>query len=152
MLIEQVDAVGLQPLQRGLGHRLDIGGPAVEPGLDLAVPEAELGGDHHLVAERRERLTRQLLVDEGAISLGGVEQGHAAFERGPDHRNRLRRLGRGAVAIAQSHAAEAEGRDLKTALAQFARLHRSSPLKIMFGNEFRPRGHLRLGDKIGTYS
>ena len=63
-------------------------GPAVEPGL-LAVldVEAELGGDHHLVADRRERLADQLLVGEGAVDLGGVEEGDAALDRRADQRD-----------------------------------------------------------------
>jgi hypothetical protein len=36
-----------------LGHAADI--------------EAELGGDHDIVAERRQRLADQFLVDEGAL-------------------------------------------------------------------------------------
>ena len=43
----------------------------------LDVP-AELGGDHDLVAQRRERLADQLLVDVRAVDLGGVEERDAA--------------------------------------------------------------------------
>jgi hypothetical protein len=67
-------------------------GPAVEPGAALPrflidVP-AELGGDHHLVAERRHRFAQQPLDMMGPVSLGGIEQGHAVVARGmddPDH-------------------------------------------------------------------
>ena len=54
--------------------------------------EAELGGDHDLVAERRERLADQLLVLERAIDLGGVEEGHAALDRGADQRDAVVRF------------------------------------------------------------
>ncbi|MET4845849.1 hypothetical protein ABIF62_006344 [Bradyrhizobium japonicum] len=130
---------------------LTLAGPAVEPGLDLAALEAELGGDHDLVAEWLKRLAEQLFIGERAVGLGGVEEGHTARDGGPDQRDRLRRLGRRAIAVAQAHAAEAEGRDLEAALAQFSHLHRQLSLEFMFGGEFRPRAGLRLDDKSGMY-
>ena len=57
--------VGPQPLERGLGDLPDVLGPAVQaalPGRLRIELEAELGGDHDLVAERRERLADELLV------------------------------------------------------------------------------------------
>ena len=91
VLIEQIDAIGLQPLQRGLGDLPDVLGPAVQAGSADRWPnfEAELGGDHDLVAERRERLADQLLVGERAVDLGGVEEGDAALDGGADQRDRL---------------------------------------------------------------
>jgi hypothetical protein len=38
----------------------------------------QLGGDHHLVAHRRQRLADQLFIGERAIDLGGVEEIHTA--------------------------------------------------------------------------
>ena len=75
--------------------------------------EAELGGDHHLVAEGRERLAHQLLVRERAVDLGGVEEGDAALDGRPDQRDHLLLVGRRAVAEAQAHAAEPDGRDFQ---------------------------------------
>ena len=51
--------------------------------------EAELGRDHDLVADRRERFADELFVRERAIGLGGVEERHAALERRADQRDRL---------------------------------------------------------------
>ncbi len=59
MLVEQVDAVGLQPLERGVGDLADMRGPAVDAGRRGRVLEAEFRGDDDLVAERRERLARR---------------------------------------------------------------------------------------------
>ena len=127
-------------LQRGLGDLLDVLGPAVHaalPGLDARVEvEAELGGDHDLVADRRERLADQLLVRERAVGLGGVEEGDAALDGGADQRDHLLPVRRRAVGEAHAHAAEAEGRDLE-ALSECALLHRRSP----FGRR-RPVAHL----------
>ncbi len=81
MLIEQIDAIGPQPLQRGVGDRADALRPAVLAGfVESPVLEAELGGNHDLVAEGRQRLANQFLVGERTIGLRGVEEGDAAFE------------------------------------------------------------------------
>ena len=120
----------LSRLQRGLGDLADVLRPAVEAalparrGVDV---EAELGGDHHLVAQRRKRLADQLLVGERAVDLGGVEEGDAALDGGAEQRDHLRPVARLAVGEAQAHAAEADGRDLEAALAEFALLHPSRP-------------------------
>ena len=64
--------------------RLMCVGPAVQTrallarvGVDV---QAELGGDHHLVADRGERLADELLVRERAVDLGGVEERDAALD------------------------------------------------------------------------
>ncbi len=89
--------------------------------------EAELGGDHHLVAHRRQRLAEQFLVVVGAIGLGGVEEGDAALERGADQGDcRLLLRGR-AIAVAEAHAAEAEGGDFEAAFAECALFHGAFP-------------------------
>ena len=80
VLVKEVDPVGTEPLQRRLGDLADALRPAVEPGLVVAVLEAELRGDHDLVAKRRERLAHELLVHEGTVGFGGVEKRHAALE------------------------------------------------------------------------
>ena len=84
VLIEQVDDVGLEPLERGLDDLLDVLGPAVQ-GSPLASVlrirrQAELGGDHHLVAERSERFAHEFFVGERAVDFGGVEERDAAFD------------------------------------------------------------------------
>ena len=82
MLVEQVDEVEAEPLQRGVGHASDILGPAVHA-VRLAVGkgEAELGSDHHAVAHGLERFADNLLVGERAVGFGGVEESDATFHR-----------------------------------------------------------------------
>ena len=46
--------------------------------------EAELGGDDDLVAPALERPAQQLLVGEGAVHLGRVEEGHAQLDGAVD--------------------------------------------------------------------
>ena len=82
VLIEQVDGIDLEPLERGFRDLLDVLGPAVQARL-LPVRvdvEPELGGDHHLLADRREGLAHQLLVRERTVDFGGVEEGDAEVD------------------------------------------------------------------------
>ena len=69
VLVEQVDNVGPQPLQRCLGNLPDVLRAAVQAsstlsrlGIDV---EAELGGDHHLLTEGGKGFADELFVDEG---------------------------------------------------------------------------------------
>ena len=47
----------------------------------LVEGEPELGRDDDVVAHRLQRLADELLVVEGAVDLGGVEEGDAALHR-----------------------------------------------------------------------
>ena len=85
--------------------------------------EPELGGDHHLVAERGEGLADELLVRERAVDLGGVEERDAAFDGRPEQRDHLLLVHGRAVGEAHPHAAEADGRDFQVAVPEFALLH-----------------------------
>jgi hypothetical protein len=127
VLVEQVDAVGLEPLERGVGDLPDPLRPAVHARLGIPVLEAELGGDHYLVAERRQGLAHQLLVGEGAIGFGGVEERHSVLERVSDQRDRILFFQSGAIGEVQSHAAEAQGRNFEATVTEFALLHFRSP-------------------------
>jgi hypothetical protein len=121
-----IGTFGSTPLQGGLGHRADVFGAAVHPLGHHAVDETEFCGDHNLVAEGCHRFADQRLVHAWAIGLRRVEEGHATLECRPDQGNSGLRVGCRAVAVAQAHAAETEGRDFKTAIAKDALFHRSS--------------------------
>ena len=104
--------------------------PAGDAGL-LAVlveGEPELGGDDDVVAHRLQRLADQLLVVEGAVDLGGVEEGDAAVDRGAEERDHLVARRSRAERLAHAHAAEAEGGDLEALRAECAFAHCSSPV------------------------
>jgi hypothetical protein len=89
-------------------------------GLEL---EPELGGDHHLIANRSEGFADKLLVHVRAVSLGGVEEVDTAFDGRPDQGDHLRLVLGRAIGNAHSHAAEPDGRNFQAALSKFAFLH-----------------------------
>jgi hypothetical protein len=105
MLVEQVDAIRLQPHQRRIGHFADALRAAVEAGIGVAITEAELGRDHDLVAERLHGLTDQFLVGEGPVGLGRVEERDPAFKGGTDQLDASLLVDRRAITVAQAHAA-----------------------------------------------
>src|SRR5580704_6644421 len=124
MLVEQIDAVGPQPLQSGFGHFADALRPAVLALCGIAVLEAELGSDHHLVAKRLKRFAEQFLIGPLRIGFRRVEEGDATVESGTDELNGWLLFGRRPIAIAEAHAAKADGRDFEAAFAEFAFLQR----------------------------
>ena len=127
VLIEEVDHLHAQTLQGSLRYGADMLRAAVQAvllaGLWINI-EAELGGDHHLIAHRRQRLAHHLFIGERAIDLGGVEEGDAAFRRRADQGDPVRLAERMTVAEIQPHAAKAQGRNLQAALTQYALFHR----------------------------
>ena len=115
VLVEQVDRVGAQSLQRALDAAADRLGAAVERARSdrtLQV-EPELRRDHDLVADRLERLADELLVGERAVDLRGVEEGDAAVDGGADQRDHLLLVRGRTEGVAHAHAPEADRRDLQ---------------------------------------
>jgi hypothetical protein len=109
VLVEQVDGLHVQPAQGVLDRRLDVLGPAVQPGRPAAVEgEPELGGDDDLLAHGSQGLADELLVGERAVHLGGVEEGDAEVDGGANERDALLLVDGWAVAVAESHAAQAD--------------------------------------------
>ncbi len=128
MLIEQVDGVDLEPLERALDGLLDVLRPTVQARrtrsvVGAAEVEPELGGDHHLLADGSESFAHEFLVRERAIHFGSVEEGDAALHGGPEQRDHLLLVLGRTVGKAHAHAAQAEGRDFQVALSEFAFLH-----------------------------
>src|SRR5260370_40224350 len=81
MLIEEIDVVGLQSLERRFGDLLDVLGPAIHAEL-LAVGtkfETEFGGYHNLTAKGSERFAHKFFVCERAVHFSSVEERYAAF-------------------------------------------------------------------------
>ena len=75
VLIEQIDPIGLESLQRRVGDLPNVLGPAVQPGLLAALElEAEFRRNHHLIANRAERFADDLFIRERAVGFGGIEE------------------------------------------------------------------------------
>src|SRR5262249_51354700 len=92
MLVEQIDSIDLESLERGFCDLPDVLRPTVEPDLLAAGRiklEPELGGNCHFLTERRKSLTHELFVAERAVHFGCVEERYAAFDRSPDNPHHL---------------------------------------------------------------
>ena len=125
VLIEEIDAIGPQPLQRCVRHVADVLGAAVEAGharrsVDV---EAELRGDHHAVADRRECFADELLIGERAVHFGRIEERDPSVDGGPDDGDAVWTRQGTAVTLADPHAPETERRHFEAVPAQRACLH-----------------------------
>jgi len=76
MLIEKIDRRDVQAPERGMRDLTDMVRSAIEAiARTIRVEaEAELGGDRHVVAERRERFSHQHFIREGAVDLRRIEK------------------------------------------------------------------------------
>src|SRR6266567_8343888 len=111
MLIEKVDHVGSEALQRSIGYLLDVFGPAVQAGtfsvfIDF---EAKLGRYDDLVAERLESFADKFFIRVGAIDLSRIEECYAAFDGRPDESDSYLLFSGRAKTETQPHASEAKG-------------------------------------------
>jgi hypothetical protein len=120
MLVQEVDAIGLEPSERCHGHLADVLRPAVGAGDSLSFEaKAELAGDHDLVAPAFERAAQQLFVGQGAVHLRGIEEGDAELDGAVDGGYGFSVIGH-AVGLAHPHAAEPEGRYLESLASELA--------------------------------
>jgi hypothetical protein len=124
VLIEEIDPIRLESLQRSIGDLADVCGPAVQTGLLAALElEAELRRNHHLVANRAERFPDELFVRERAVGFSRVEERDASVNRRSDDRDAFFRARGRPVAEADPHAAKPERRHVQTAFPQCSLLH-----------------------------
>jgi len=82
VLIEQIDGIDLESLERAVSDRLDVLRPTIQAdllplGTEL---ETEFGGYHYSTAERSKRFAHEFFVRERAIRFSGVEECDAAFD------------------------------------------------------------------------
>jgi hypothetical protein len=128
MLVEQINRLNFEPLERTFDGLFDMFRPAVQarragPIVTAAQVEPELRRNDQLLAERRERIAHEFLVGERAIDLGGVEKRDAAIHGGVEQGGHfLFVLGR-PIGKTHAHAAQPDGRDFQIAVTEFALLH-----------------------------
>lgn len=122
--VVEVDVVGAQVAQGAVGRAADVLGGRVVPDEGAVVGELDpgLGGHDGRLAAAGQSLAEELLVAEGAVALGGVEEGDAQLQGAVDGGERFGLVG-GAVVGAHPHQAEAFGADLQSLAAQCADLH-----------------------------
>ena len=118
VLVVQVDVVGAEPLQGALDRGADVRRAAVEDaGAATGVrDDAELRGQHHLVAAVLDGPADQFLVGVGTVDLGGVEVRDAEVQRPVDGANRLGVAACSDVVVAgHRHGAESYAGDVESA-------------------------------------
>src|SRR5208283_566445 len=112
MLIEQINRINPKALERGFSDFLDVLWPTIETALFPRINlEPELSGYRHFPTEGGKSFTHKLFVCERAINFGGIEKCDAAFNGRPDQPDSRLLIDGGAVAKAQPHATQADGRD-----------------------------------------
>src|SRR6478752_5767632 len=126
MLVQQIDDLNTQSLQRSLGGLADGVRMAAQAGVRLGRwidCKAELGRNSDLVAHVAQSLADNLLVGKGTIDFGGIEEGDAQIDCRSDQRDALFIGERVAVSGIQAHAAEAYFRDFESVGSQLPRFH-----------------------------
>ena len=81
MLVQQIDTVGAEALERAFDDCLDVLGAAVQTASASLDVEAKLRRDPDIVANWRQRFTDKLLAGVGPVHFGGIEEGHASLMR-----------------------------------------------------------------------
>src|SRR5438128_1771499 len=80
MLIEQIDGIGLESLERRFGDLLDVFWPAIRAALLVTLElEPELGRDHHLITHGWERFANEFFIGERPVGFSSVEERYPAF-------------------------------------------------------------------------
>src|SRR5205085_7601058 len=134
MLVEQIDRIDTESLERRLSDLLDVLGPAIQGAPPVAIAgvrlPAELGCDHYLPVEWSESFAHEFLVRERTVDLGSIEERDAALHGGLEKRDHVPLVFGRAVRPAHSHAAQPDGRDFQGAVSKFALLHSVSSLGL----------------------
>src|SRR5690606_22864684 len=130
MLVQQVDVIRAQALERFICRATDPLRPAVQRCAHLCLGETELGSQHDRIAEWLHRFPQQIFIRPRPVYFSGVEEGHPALEGGADQPDRQLPVGRRVVGKTEAHAAQAERGDFQAAAAEFTGVHGWSLLAV----------------------
>src|SRR5436190_12303230 len=127
MLIEKIDHISPEPLQRSVGDFFDVLWPTIQ----LTPPrvaggsgfEPELGCYHHLFTKWSQRFANELFVREWTVNFSCIEKRNPAFNCRPNQRHHLILVFGRTVAKAHSHTTQADSRHFQIALSKFPLLH-----------------------------
>src|SRR6266568_2176125 len=132
VLIEQINGINLETLERGLGHLFDAFWPTIQAlptGTSVRIKfEPELRCYHHSPAERSESFAHKFFVSERAVNFSGIEESDAAFHGCPKQRRHLLLVFGWTVGKTHAHAAQPDSRDFQITVSKFALLH----IQILF--------------------
>ena len=131
VLIEEIDGIDLEPLERALGGLLDVLWPAVQArrtlhpaGIEIGTEiEPEFGGNHHLPAERSEGFAHEFFVCVRTVNFSCVKERNAALHRRVEKRDHLLFVFGRTVRKAHTHAAEPDRRYFQITFSKSALLH-----------------------------
>src|SRR5712675_1206402 len=130
VLVEKIDVVRAEAPQHRVRYALDVFRPAVEPAafarrrINL---KAELGGDHDLVADRRQRFPDQGFVGPGTVDLSSIKQGDAELVGAANDADALGLFRRLAVGRSEAQGPKAEFGHLQG--AQLSHAHVATPIE-----------------------
>ena len=126
VLVVEIDILGLQAFQRGF-KRVPESFPAEFSLRNFLAGQEnghELCRQDHVIPNGLQRLAHQLFIGIGRIHFGCVEQGAAVFVIGFAHKpDGFPFGGHSAVAVAEAHAAHADGRYFQAAFSQPSFFH-----------------------------
>src|SRR5689334_5880108 len=116
VLVEEIDAIGVETTQRAVDHVADVVRVAVHArDARLAEPKPELRGDDYAIAraapELSQRARQQLFILVWPVRFGRVEKRQAQLDGAMDRGNgsALVALFRRAIGLAHPHQAEPDG-------------------------------------------
>src|SRR5262249_7100770 len=134
MLIEQINGIDFEPLERGIGHLFDMVRPAIQTRRSLHASRIELGIKiktefrryHDLSTKGGERFAYKLLIRERPVHFSGVEEGDAALDGCAYESDHFLLVGGRAIGKSHSPANKTESGNCEVAVSEFAVLHFSS--------------------------
>ena len=130
VLVEKIDVVRAEASQHRVRYALDVLRLAVEPAAFARRRinvKAELGGDHDLVADGRQRFPDQGFVGPGTVDLGSIKQGDAEVVGAANDADALGLFRRLAVGRSEAQGPKAEFGHLKG--AQLSHAHLATPIE-----------------------
>ena len=134
--LDQVDPVDPEVAEAELDLLLEVRRAADRrPLAGAGAGEARLGGDHQVVGVGVQRLGDQLLADDRAVGVGGVDEVDAALDGGPEH-------GQGALVVLR-RAPDAVAGDLHGAVAQAVHLEVAAEAERVGAMDCGGGGHTR---------
>lgn len=109
--IIEIDHIGAEPDQGVVQRPADRFRPCIQHAFAVDCIQHAFAGQGEFGSAMHHRAIEQPFVTADTVDRGGVEESAAQIERAVDQRARLRFGWRRAVAVAQVHAAQPDGRD-----------------------------------------